>query len=74
MKKAKFHVEFNHDKCKGCELCSTFCPKNLISMTGHINNKGYVTAVIENEDVCIGCLSCATMCPDGAIAIFKEDE
>lgn len=71
---AKFHVEFNQDRCKGCELCMTFCPKKLISMSGPLNNKGYITAQIVQEDECIGCLSCATMCPDGAIEIFKEDK
>ncbi|MGM9521677.1 MAG: ferredoxin family protein [Oscillospiraceae bacterium] len=70
---AKFHLEFNRDKCKGCEMCKAFCPKNLISMSGPINSLGYVTAVIENEAECVGCLSCATMCPDGVIAVFKEE-
>ena len=70
---AKFHLEFNKDKCKGCELCVSFCPKKLIAMSGSINNKGYVTAVIEHEEECVGCLSCATMCPDGVISIYKED-
>ena len=70
---AKFHLEFNQEKCKGCELCKTFCPKKLIAMTGPINTKGYITAVIEHEEECVGCLSCATMCPDGVISIYKED-
>jgi len=70
---AKFHVEFNRDKCKGCGLCKTFCPKKLIDLTGPINSKGYVTAVIGREDECVGCASCATMCPDGAIEIFREE-
>ncbi len=70
---AKFHVVFNHDKCKGCELCANVCPKTLITMTGVLNNKGYITAEMSDEEACVGCASCATMCPDGAIEIFKED-
>ncbi|MGE4485208.1 MAG: ferredoxin family protein [Oscillospiraceae bacterium] len=69
---AKFLLKFNQDKCKGCELCCTICPKKLIAMKGPINNKGYTTAIIENQEDCIGCQSCAIMCPDGAIEIFAE--
>lgn len=71
---AKFHVRFNSDKCKGCELCLAFCPKGLIVISPAINNKGYRPASIEQMDECIGCQSCAIVCPDGAIEIFKEEE
>ena len=71
---AKFHLEFNQEKCKGCELCKFFCPQHIIELSGPINSKGYTTAVIVNEEECIGCTSCATMCPDGVIEIFKEEE
>lgn len=75
----KFMVKFNGDKCKGCELCISTCPKHLISFSSHINSKGYRPAAIENLDGdgyavdCIGCCSCAVMCPDGAIEIFEEE-
>ncbi|NCB52913.1 MAG: 4Fe-4S dicluster domain-containing protein [Clostridia bacterium] len=69
---AKFLIKFNQDKCKGCELCLTVCPKKIIAMQGPINNKGYTTAVIVRQEDCIGCQSCAIMCPDGAIEIFAE--
>ena len=71
---AKFTVTFDADVCKGCELCRSVCPKNLITMSGKINNKGYSPATIEKPEECVGCTSCALICPDGAIEIFKEDE
>ncbi|MCF0120734.1 MAG: 4Fe-4S binding protein [Oscillospiraceae bacterium] len=70
---AKFLVKFDGEVCKGCELCRTFCPKKIIVMSTHINNKGYCPPMIEKPEECIGCASCATMCPDGAISIYKED-
>ena len=70
---AKFEVRFNGNACKGCELCRAFCPKGLIVMSAHINDKGYGPASIERQDECIGCRSCALVCPDGAIEIYKED-
>ncbi len=71
---AKFLVQFNSNKCKGCELCRAFCPKGIIDMSAQINNRGYNTASISRQEECIGCQSCALVCPDGAIAIYKEDE
>ena len=73
MAKVKFEVRFDGDKCKGCELCRAFCPKGLIVISSHINNKGYSPAAIERQDECTGCKSCALVCPDGAISIYKED-
>jgi len=69
---AKFQVCFDGDTCKGCELCRAYCPKGLIVMSSHINNKGYSPAAIERQDECTGCKSCALVCPDGAISIYKE--
>ncbi len=71
---AKFQVRFNSDRCKGCELCRTFCPKGIIVMSVDINNKGYRPASITRQEECIGCQSCALVCPDCAIEIYKEEE
>lgn len=71
---SKFQVVFNRERCKGCELCRTFCPKKLIEMDTHVNAKGYCPAMITRQEECVGCTSCAMVCPDGAIEIFKEEE
>lgn len=71
---AKFKVEFNIDKCKGCELCVSFCPKKIIVLDQSMTNaKGYHPASITDMDACIGCSTCATMCPDWCINIWKEE-
>jgi 2-oxoglutarate ferredoxin oxidoreductase subunit delta len=70
----KFLVEFDGDVCKGCELCRSVCPKNVIEMSPKINARGYSPASFARPDGCIGCQSCALVCPDGAISIYKEDE
>ena len=69
---AKFEICIDGDKCKGCELCRIFCPRGLIVVSSHINNKGYSSAAIEKQAECTGCRSCALICPDGAISIYKE--
>ena len=70
---AKFEVLIDGALCKGCELCMLFCPKKIIEMSPHINDKGYMPAEVEKMDQCTGCKCCALVCPDGAISIYKED-
>jgi len=70
---AKFEVRVDGEICKGCELCRAFCPKGIISMSRHINDRGYSPASIDRQDECSGCKSCALVCPDGAITIFREE-
>ena len=70
---AKFEVRIDSDFCKGCELCRINCPKEIIAMSTHINEKGYCPAEVNNQELCIGCKACALLCPDGAISIYKED-
>ena len=70
----KFQVIFNRERCKGCELCKSFCPKKLIEMDTQVNAKGYCPARMTRQEECVGCTSCALVCPDGAIEIFAEEE
>ena len=71
MAKIKGAVLVNTDRCKGCELCITACPTNVLAMSKQVNAKGYNYAYMENEDVCIGCASCGIVCPDGCITVYK---
>lgn len=70
---AKGRVIFDRDICKGCELCTTACPVNIIVMdkTG-INAKGYHPATVNEMDKCIGCANCATICPDCVITVERD--
>ena len=72
--KRRFHVSFNRDKCKGCELCVSACPKKILSLDKSVNAKGYRPAGITDEGACIGCQSCAMMCPDLCISIYELEE
>lgn len=61
------HVE--KDRCKGCELCTQVCPKQVLVMSKDINAKGYFFPEAANPDQCNGCRHCALMCPDEAIQV-----
>lgn len=65
-------VTFNEERCKGCELCTTVCPKQIIHMAkDRLNSKGFPPAEVLEMDKCIGCAFCATMCPDCVITVER---
>ena len=65
-------VTFDVEKCKGCGLCETVCPKQIIQLEKEkINQKGYHPAGVIDMDKCIGCAFCATMCPDTIIKVER---
>lgn len=65
-------VVINQEKCKGCRMCISVCPKQIIYINSEsLNNKGFQTAVVTDFEKCTGCTFCATICPDCAISIEK---
>ena len=66
-------LEFDRDRCKGCELCISVCPKNILALDKTaVNKKGYYPATVTDIEQCIACASCARICPDSVITIYKE--
>ena len=66
--------EIDKNRCKGCGLCVTVCPKKVLEITDQVNTKGYFPAYRARPEDCIHCALCCTMCPDVAITITEEAE
>ncbi len=64
-------VVIDIEKCKGCEVCISACPNDVLSLAPQVNNKGYHYAIKVNDD-CIGCANCAVVCPDAVITVYRE--
>ena len=65
-------LSFETDRCKGCGLCVSACPKGLIVVSSEkLNKKGHPVAEITDQASCIGCAMCATMCPDCIITVER---
>lgn len=66
-------VTFREDRCKGCELCVSVCPKQIIRIAkDRLNAKGFKPAEVTEQDKCIACAFCATVCPDLVIEVEKD--
>lgn len=70
MAKVKGEIVIDIERCKGCAVCLSACPNDVISLSKNVNGKGYNYAESVNEE-CIGCANCAIVCPDGVITVYK---
>jgi 2-oxoglutarate ferredoxin oxidoreductase subunit delta len=70
---AKGRITVEESLCKGCELCTTVCPKDLLHMTmDRFTPKGYhPAALVDPEGACTGCAICSVICPEAAITVFR---
>ncbi|MGM0435569.1 MAG: 4Fe-4S dicluster domain-containing protein [Bacillota bacterium] len=70
--KAKGRIIIEQDKCKGCDLCTHYCPVNILELdTSTTNALGYTPLKVTDPDKCIACSFCAMMCPDGVITVER---
>jgi len=65
-------IVIDKGKCKGCMLCTYFCPKKILLISNMVNQDGYKVVTCIDEDVCIGCLGCAHICPSACFEVYKE--
>jgi 2-oxoglutarate ferredoxin oxidoreductase subunit delta len=71
-------IRINTELCKGCYLCESVCPLNLIAVSDKLNEKGYHPALYIEEAEglekhrCKACALCALVCPDIAIEVYRE--
>jgi len=68
-------VECNENRCKGCYVCISHCPKGCLKIGSSINTQGYVAVTTVLESECIGCGLCVLACPEPyALKVIKEVE
>ncbi len=61
--KKQWRIEIDARRCKGCNICASFCPTDTLELKG-------ITMDVKDIDSCIGCQLCDIRCPDFAIQVF----
>ena len=52
-------ITIDENRCKGCELCVSVCPKGVIHIADHFTARGYRPASLDDPGgLCTGCLLC----------------
>jgi len=70
----KGEIKILKERCKGCEYCVQFCPKQVLEMSKEYSRKGYHFPLVKNPQECIWCNLCGLFCPDFAIYFTKSKE
>jgi 2-oxoglutarate ferredoxin oxidoreductase subunit delta len=61
------------DRCKGCELCVTDCPKHVLALDrSTVNALGYHPVVLTDAAACTSCALCARICPDAVFTVYAQ--
>ena len=71
---ARGTIYIDQERCKGCGLCPTVCPQEVIHIDDRtLNAKGYHPALLDDPNGdCTGCAICAVICPDVCITVYRE--
>jgi len=64
-------IKIDKQKCKGCFLCISVCPKGMIKESSGLNKRGLKYAEFIERGECLGCSMCALVCPDCCIEVYK---
>ena len=71
---ARGRVVVDVDRCKGCALCTTACPQDvLVMVSDRLNARGYhPVQLIDPQGRCTGCGLCAVICPDVCLTVYRQ--
>ena len=69
---AKGRVVIDEERCKGCKLCVSVCPKGILTISSRLNERGYRPAEVTDMNQCTGCSMCAIVCPDVCITVYRQ--
>ena len=62
-------VKLDLSRCKGCFICASVCPKQVLVPSDELGVKGFPVVHLDESKECIGCGACSKMCADYCIEI-----
>ena len=60
------------ERCKGCNFCIEFCPKDVLEASKKLNQIGVHPPQVIDSQLCVGCGVCEDICPDFAIFLIDK--
>ena len=68
---ADARLDIERDRCKGCELCVTACPKHVLELDQTaVNALGHHPVRLTDAGACTSCALCARICPDNVFTVY----
>ncbi|MDY6875847.1 MAG: 4Fe-4S binding protein [Chloroflexota bacterium] len=61
-------------RCKGCELCVQYCPRQVLETSDEMNAKGYHPPRAIRAERCVACRLCELLCPEFCIYVVEVSE
>lgn len=66
-------IEINEAWCKGCYLCVSVCPRDVLAIDAEHWTRSFHPVVIRQLDRCTACRNCELYCPDLAIEVTEDE-
>jgi len=67
-------IEINEDWCKGCYLCVSACPREVLAIDEARWVRGHHPIVVRAAELCTVCRMCELFCPDLAIEVAEGED
>ncbi len=69
-----YEIFIDAEQCDGCELCLSFCPKEIIEISkDKFNSRMLHYAIVIKSEECAGCRQCERLCPTVSLYILESD-
>ena len=66
-------IEINREWCKGCYLCVSACPREVLDIDRDRRTRGFFPVVVRQPERCNACRNCELLCPDLAIEVVEDE-
>lgn len=67
-------VTIDKERCKGCNYCVEYCPRDVLEQSKELSPKGYLLVAVKDEKKCVSCGFCEAICPEFAIKVTSPEK
>jgi 2-oxoglutarate ferredoxin oxidoreductase subunit delta len=65
-------LEINPAWCKGCYICVSVCPRQVLTIDRERWTGAYHPVVVAQLERCTACRNCELLCPDLALQVTED--